>query len=273
MAGHIIIPDEATLREIATGKARRSPRGSVAFNHPSFEAMYSRTSGLPSGSSYTMMCWAYVPAGVTAGWSNITHFGDTSNMETGIAWPGNGTSLRLLPGSVPLVDPMPLDKWMHVAIVANNSFSNRSGYYNGENVTTDNNDASGTYNVLSLGNSAWFVGQNWPGWISDFRVWDVPLTASEIRREMRYPVPYRWRNLNSWYPIVDRSTGHLDYGLYERHFTVGDFANVAKYKTSPGPPMPLAQMRRLGGFVSAPPGGGGPAVSGRILSSWRSRRM
>lgn len=80
-----------------------------------------------------------------------------------------------------VVDGLPVDEFVHIAVVYNANTGERSYFKNGEKVYSDN-AASGAVNLSSncyIGYS-WEPGRWLPGEISEVRVWNIARTSEQI---------------------------------------------------------------------------------------------
>lgn len=86
---------------------------------------------------------------------------------------------------------LPVNEWVHIAIVWDATTGERIYYQNGQVVASSNAGASGTVNLSSgchIGKS--FDNSRWlPGEISELRVWNIQRTAQEIAENPYYVNP------------------------------------------------------------------------------------
>lgn len=88
---------------------------------------------------------------------------------------------------------LPVDEWVHIAVVWDATTGDRIIYHNGEPVASDSK-AKGSVN-LSGGNNGCFIGRAWNnerwlnGNISELRVWSVQRTPEEIATYMYKVAP------------------------------------------------------------------------------------
>lgn len=86
---------------------------------------------------------------------------------------------------------LPVNEWVHIAIVWDATTGERIYYQNGQVVASSNSGASGTVNLSSgcnIGKS--YDNSRWlPGEISELRVWNIQRTAEEIAANPYYVNP------------------------------------------------------------------------------------
>ena len=81
------------------------------------------------------------------------------------------------------------DKWTHVAFVTDLEADKVTCYINGEAVYTQENvsieaeDIKAPTNVI-CNEPLYYIGEGFPGWIADVRLWDKPLTEAEVQDSM-----------------------------------------------------------------------------------------
>lgn len=95
---------------------------------------------------------------------------------------GNWPEPNVAPG-------LPVNEWVHIAVVWDAATGERYYYQNGEVVASSNAPLSGTVTLTGNSNGC-YIGKAWddtrwlPGEISELRVWGVQRTAEEIRDNM-----------------------------------------------------------------------------------------
>lgn len=97
---------------------------------------------------------------------------------------GNWPAANAAPG-------LPVNEWVHIAIVWDATTGERIYYQNGQMVASSNSGATGSVNLLSgcnIGKS--YDNTRWlPGEISELRVWNIQRTAQEIADNPYYVNP------------------------------------------------------------------------------------
>lgn len=84
---------------------------------------------------------------------------------------------------------LPVNEWVHIALVWDAATSERYYYQNGEVVASSNAPLSGSATLVGTSNGC-YIGYAWddtrwlPGDISELRVWSVQRTADQIRENM-----------------------------------------------------------------------------------------
>lgn len=84
---------------------------------------------------------------------------------------------------------LPVNEWVHIALVWDATTGERYYYQNGELVASSNTPLSGSANLVDNSNGC-YIGYAWdatrwlPGEISELRVWNIQRTADEIRENM-----------------------------------------------------------------------------------------
>ncbi|WP_418983156.1 DUF1735 and LamG domain-containing protein [Alistipes sp.] len=95
---------------------------------------------------------------------------------------GNWPEPNVAPG-------LPVNEWVHIAIVWDAATGERYYYQNGEQVAYSNAPLSGSVTLTGQSNGC-YIGKAWnnerwlPGEISELRIWGVQRTAEEIRDNM-----------------------------------------------------------------------------------------
>lgn len=102
---------------------------------------------------------------------------------------------------------LPVNEWVHIAVVWDAATSERYYYQNGELVASSNSPLSGSANLVDNSNGC-YIGYAWdatrylPGQISELRVWNVQRTAEQIRENM-YNVPANSPGLLAYWKFND----------------------------------------------------------------------
>ena len=192
-----------------------------------------RTTTLPSITSFTIMAWVYRSGTGGGDHEAVFSFGNaTSNYA---AYVRSGPSLAVFSvtdwvtdftGSA-IVDAT----WYHLAMtVAGTGAGQLLGYMNGV-LNCTGNGASITGSTLQCcsgpagGTQEWYNGR-----MAALKVYGAVLTADELKAEMRSYLPVRTANLNTWSPLL--ASGD-----------VGNYANTGAWTvggtlaTEDGPPI------------------------------------
>lgn len=113
---------------------------------------------------------------------------------------------------------LPVNEWVHIALVWDTTTSERYYYRNGEVVASSNAPLSGSANLVDNSNGC-YVGYAWdptrwlPGEISELRVWNVQRTAEQIRENM-YSVDPATPGLVAYWKFNDAAGNQIkDYAL------------------------------------------------------------
>lgn len=214
----------------------------------------SRTTNLPSITSFTMMGWFYFSADRNT-IVNTLAFGQSSGGGYyQLYWDqtGSGSVLGTWNGAASSsgTTSLSLSTWYHLAMtVSGTAAGNFLVYLNGAlEITAAGRDIP-TAGKLWVGNdndSEWLNGR-----VAAVKIYDAVLTAAEIAQEMRQIQPVRFANLNSWYPLWSTADDEIDYSGQGRTLTVGGTLAMED-----GPPIPWKQGRRrlVLPAVASPPG-------------------
>lgn len=197
--------------------------------------VYSRTTNLPSATSFTLAGWFYLSVDTNASATFFSRgFTDTEiSLQTDV----DGTTLRIwdgqssdsVTGSV-----LSLTTWYHLALTYDGS--NIRGYLNG--VLDITNPATSTpYNAQYIGNAN--DGTYLDGRAAAVKAFSAVLTAEEIKTEIWQYCPIRFANLNAFYPMLSVADGATDYSANGYNNTAG-----GTLATEEGPPIPWRIHRR-----------------------------
>lgn len=195
--------------------------------------MYSRTTGLPPITTFSILGWAFLAVDRNAT-TVLFYFGTTGGTGHAVRTATDGTTLNLFNGSATTAGAaLSLSTWYHLALtVAGTGASQCIAYLNGVANITGAGNASVTAQTLRLGNDV--TSQFLNGRLAAVKVYDVALGASDVQQEMTTFMPIRTANLNSWYPMIDSSTSGCgtDFSGQGRTLTVGGTLTIAD-----GPPI------------------------------------
>lgn len=118
---------------------------------------------------------------------------------------------------------LPVNKWIHIAVVWDAATSERYYYQNGELVASSNAPLTGSVTLVGQSNGC-YIGKAWdntrwlPGEISELRVWSVQRTADEIRENM-YGVPPTTPGLVAYWKFNDGAGSQIKDYAYGTNLT------------------------------------------------------
>lgn len=216
-------------------------------------AAWRRTTNVPTITNFTAMAWVYLGADLNT-YSNMLTIGtdvvvDFYQLGSG----ADGTILNLWNGASHFTgsQAFTIGSWGHIAMtVAGTGNGQYLGYLNGVLDITADGNSSNTAGRFDIGDND---NGGFDGRIAAVKVYSgAVLTADEIKNEMRYYIPRRTANLNTWLPCVHpTAAGNLvDFS--------GNAFNMTLIGTAPtvedGPPIAWAPKsppgRKLAGGVS-----------------------
>jgi hypothetical protein len=243
----------------------------IRLGRPGSATSLSRTTNLPTITSFTLMGWFRLTSGNAGQFSTFfAHGGSASSSYyfVGEVQPGlhfgtvvNGTAVT---GSA-----ITADRWYHVALTVNGtSGSNVLAYLNGVvDVTTT--AATVTAQKLWIGNQAdgdWLNGN-----AAAIKLWNRVLTIDEIIAEMPYAVPMDWSGLNAAYPLGNgwelASCGLvIPKGTSARWPDISaqignEWTEAGAIDTENGPPIQFAPERNFRPRYFVPAAGGGVSLT------------
>ncbi len=131
--------------------------------------------------SYSLSAWVYVPS-FTGNWTAIIEKSrDTSNwyalyINPSNQWVASGGS----GGSTDVVGPTVNIGWSQVAVVQNGSTGTRVLYVNGVAVATGSAEPSNGTGAFCMGSDTG-INQNFTGALDDVRLYNVPLSGSQVQ--------------------------------------------------------------------------------------------
>lgn len=221
----------------------------------------SRTTNLPTITSFTMMAWIQLVVDTNA-FTSFLVIGDSTTLNIHyLGTNGTGTVLNFSnPNGDVAGATLTLGQWYHVAMtVAGTGAGQALSYLDGALALTQDGSTSVTTEALYLGNNSF--GENLNGRMAAVKIYSAVLTATEIAIEMRQYAPVRWTNLNAWYPLLDTATDQDDFSGNGNALTVG-----GTLATEEGPPIPWQRYKnRRGSSAEAAQGWG------HLLGSSRNR--
>lgn len=172
------------------------------------------TTNLPSITGFTMMAWGFISVDQAGHTSSYAAFGQTSGAffyEIDAEHPASVNVLGLWNGSSLVTgSTLPNSVWYHVAMVCDGTGAgNFRAYLNGVLDITHAGNASVTAQELTFGErTSGTSGDGINGRLAAIKVYAGVLTAAEIANEMRYFMPVRTANLNTWLPCVDQASAN-----------------------------------------------------------------
>lgn len=202
----------------------------------------SRTTNLPTITSFTMMGWFYLTNSRTSGATEtMLAFGDTLGVKFYQFYDNNNLTFTLWNGLTDTVgSTFTAATWYHLAMTcAGTGAGQFLGYLNGVLNITAPGDTGPTASKIFIGNDS--ASEWWDGRFAAIKIYSAVLTAAEIANEMRQYIPIRTVNLNGFYPMS---------GATVTDFTT-DYSGSANALTAAGtltredgPPIPWRQGRR-----------------------------
>jgi hypothetical protein len=150
-------------------------------------------------------------------WSRIVDIGNGASADnillasyenTGRLWFETYTG-GVSNGSTITDDPLPIDRWVHVAAVLNNDKSTNI-YFDGVLVKTGSATALPTEMVRSntwVGRSNWNGDAYFNGSIRDLKIWNDARTSAEVRSDMTLNPSGSDNALAAWYPLSNVESG------------------------------------------------------------------
>lgn len=211
---------------------------------------YKRTTNLPTINSFTAMLWVYFgeagnyypfgfgQVGPSAYMFNIGR--QTGDSGTYCCWNGS---------TEPTGTALANTTWYHFALICKGaSAGDLIAYLNGVADITTDPYASVTADQVSIGSSPF--PDAFSGNIAAFKFYSAVLTVAEIYNEMRFYVPIRTANLNTWCPFLNVEAVDYSGNGY-------DLTPVGTPTLADGPPIAWRPKRRNMIKVSgaAPPAG------------------
>lgn len=202
-----------------------------------------RTTNLPTITSFSLLCWAYT-TNSSAAFAGALALGSTGAnfYAVGIAL---SSTIKLYVfnggGNNYGTSTIGVNTWAHVALtVAGTGAGQCLGYVNGVQELSVSGATGPTAATMYVGNTA--GSDLFNGRVTAVKVYSAVLTADEIKQEMRSIMPVRTANLNTWSPLLTQ-TDVANYGGAAGAWTVG-----GTLTTENGPPVAWSlrpQHRRL----------------------------
>lgn len=219
----------------------------------------SRTTLLPSISTFTLMGWFYLSVDRN-NYSTFLCFGTTAGAEYQMVTTADGLSLNLWNGSTETAgSALGLGVWNHLTMVVDGTGAGGfRAYLNGAlDITTAGNGTATAQRIL-VGNSPANEFLNGRG--AALKFYSRAMSVAEIRAEMFCYQPVSLHRLNAWNPLLH--TGDLcDYSGMG-----GNLTAAGTLATEDGPPRvqwkpPRLEVRRFLPLFVEQAAGGGPTVS------------
>jgi hypothetical protein len=218
---------------------------------------YTSTSSPPSGSAFTVICWAKVSTDRntwSAAWSSDSSTSNYSYLSTD----SDGTTMKWwtqVSGNERTISGpnMTAGTWYRFAAVCNGTDAT---LYYGSGLGALSSASAANWVTLSTSTTFRigadpFSGEWLNGCIANLKHYSTNLTQAEIERELLQYMPERTTNLVRWHPFLTNET--VDYSGNARTLSGG--TGTAR---EDGPPIPwLASPPR----VYVPPAGGNPPVT------------
>lgn len=194
-----------------------------------------RTTNLPPATTLTVLGWIYLAVDMNAYTTFFYYGGNASSGYAIVGTSGDGVTLyHSNPALETAGSVLSLSTWYHVGLVVSGSGAGQLAVYlNGTlNITAD----PGTLIMsrIMLGTDTFPDPFN--GRMANVLIYDVALTQAEVQQQMRQYVPFRWANLNAWYPLL-HANNIADHSPQARAWTVG-----GTLTTEDGPPIPWVVM-------------------------------
>lgn len=203
---------------------------------------FSRTTGLPGITSFTMMGW-FQPIVDENDETPLLFYGDSSPYPAhfySMGMGSDGVTLSLWNGTADAGSVvLTMGTWYHIAFTVAGTGANQAlGYVNGVLEMTNNGSASVTNERIAIGDNnetSEFLNGN----VAAVKIWAAVLSAAEIANEMRQYLPVRTANLNTFSPMLTTADDEIDYSGNGNTWTVG-----GTLATVDGPPIPWKAGRR-----------------------------
>jgi hypothetical protein len=207
---------------VAQGNAAAA--SAVSFN--AISDVLRRTANLPPVGGFTMMGWFRILADTTSYSTFLAMGGNNGSTNTYrlLRCCGNGwQELDVMTGASSGVAgklSTPSGAWYHIALTVSGSGTGHvKAYLNGVLKSTVDGNPATLAQEFSIGNDSrniWFNGS-----AADVKLYDAPLTASEIVQEMGRFEPVRTANLNAFYPLQSAAQSTLDFSGNNRSLALG----------------------------------------------------
>jgi hypothetical protein len=239
----------ATVTVTITVPPNRAPVAQGGATNPATAVRFdaageglSRTGNLPSADSFTIMGWFRI-LGDTTSYSSFMALGTgTNGVNTYrvMRCCGNGwQDLFFQPtGGIAGSLATPVGAWYHLALtVAGSGAGQVKTFINGVQTRTYNGDPTIPAERFHIGNDGrgfWLNGS-----AAAVKVYDVPLTQTEIAAEMQQFLPVRSANLNGFYPLQSAGAATVDLSGYDRTLTMAGTLTTDPNGPPIGVPAPL----------------------------------
>jgi concanavalin A-like lectin/glucanase superfamily protein len=195
-----------------------------------------RTTNLPSPTSFTHMVWASLTVDMDAPGTALG-FGSFGAFLLGVS--DDGTTLSAYDSyNEALGSTWTLGTWKHLAIAVSGSGAGQALFYaDGAVFATLDGHAEFTATALRLGAHPHPAADLlFNGRLAAHKLYDIALTATQIQQEMRQYVPVSTTSLNAWAPLL-LHTDLKDYSGAAR-----DYTGSGTLTTEDGPPIPWARQ-------------------------------
>jgi len=200
---------------------------------------YETTTGLTTGTTYTVVCWFYISVDRFA-YSNIweLQYGGRSQLNNVYITDSKLIELWDI-GGPKIAHQGSVGVWQRLAVAVNGGdatfyYGTATGALAVANTTTLAVPSGGSSKLL-IGND--IHGQFLNGKIAPKKWWNVTLGPEEIERELSCYQPVRTSGLLRWHPWVVAET--VDYSGNGNNLTAGSTATT----TEDGPPIPWGPSR------------------------------
>jgi len=213
---------------------------------------YSRTTGLPSITAFSMLGWARF-AVAAAGYKSLFAFGGTGTSDWWYLrseWNTTTINLKNSVGETTGSANPGASTWFHVALTVNGTGANAASVYvDGVQDFQMNGDTGVATGKIWVGADPW--GSEAETMFAHVKIYNAVLTAAEIVQEMRSARPHRTANLNAWHPLWSTNDDQVDFSGNGNTWTVAGTPT-----TVDGPPVawgPVSRRLRVPGDMVMPP--------------------
>lgn len=199
---------------------------------------YRATTGLPTGGTYTVTCWANLLVD-RDDYSGVWGLDDGVASGLWLQTDSDGTTLGVFdtPAATHLgATAVTVGTWYRVAVVVNGTSVTTHIGAAGAALTT----STATLAPLSSPSRLAIGDEGFSGWLNGrvaaFKLWGAALSADEAALELEQYTPRRAANLLRWHPFVAAET--VDYSGNGNALTAGGTGTT----TEDGPPIPWADL-------------------------------
>jgi Concanavalin A-like lectin/glucanases superfamily len=194
----------------------------------------SRTTALPSPTSWTGMAWVYLVTNNGTAFQGALSLGSSAAFYA-VAYGVSGTLKQAAFNNSAVTfgaTTVATATWIHFALTVAGTGANQMLIYR-DGVVEQTLTAITGVPTTSLFVGSTQGGDPMNGRVAAIKVWNAVLTADEIRTEMRQYQPQRTLNLLSWHPMLL----HTDLAQYGATWTAG-----GTLTTEDGPPIPWSRV-------------------------------